>query len=101
MKTLTMEQAEKLLNALKATSEAVTMLMEAADTPINEDEVFSAEEAAQFLKVSKGTLLRLVHERKIPFRNFASSPGKILPRMLKSDLIAFIKSGMPTVKQLS
>jgi len=44
---------------------------------------------------------RLVYERKIPHRNLASSPGKILPRMLIIDLKAFFKLGMSKVKKTS
>jgi excisionase family DNA binding protein len=53
---------------------------------ISHDQVFTTDEAAQYLKVSKPTLLNHIHQRKIK----ATKVGRSW-RVLQSELYRFLK----------
>ena len=49
--------------------------------PITEHEVLTISEAAEFLRVSRSTLLRMISEGTVPVTHIRNSP-----RVLRSDL---------------
>jgi excisionase family DNA binding protein len=53
---------------------------------MSDDEVFTTDEAAQYLKISKTTLLNHIHERKIKAKKVGRSW-----RILQSEIYRFLK----------
>lgn len=55
---------------------------------MKDDNILTTDEAAQYLKISKATLLNHIHERKIKAKKVGRSW-----RILQSELYRFLKEG--------
>jgi excisionase family DNA binding protein len=90
MRMLSIEDGQAILEALEATNRALVALAHSKSDPVD-DEVLSTHQAAELLGVSPSTMRALLIAGKIPYKDLSVGGSKSLPRILKSDILAYMR----------
>jgi excisionase family DNA binding protein len=90
MRMLSIEDGQVILEALEAVTRAISVLANSKAEPV-EDEVLSTRQAAELLGVSPSTMRAILISGKIPYKDLSGGGSKGLPRILKSDILAYMR----------
>ena len=102
MRGLNAEEAQVFVNALESVNKVLAILASKPEVDIMNDEVLTAQEVGEMLKVSKQTVNRLAFIGDLPYRNIGEPDAKQeYRRFLKSEVLKYMQGTISNEQNIS